>query len=43
MEYIRGTTEFQITEPVVLSLGTFDGLHRGHQLLMEEMHKKRRQ
>ncbi len=41
MEYIRGTTEFQITEPVVLSLGKFDGLHMGHQLLMEEMHKKR--
>lgn len=40
MEYIRGTTEFQIGEPTVLSLGKFDGLHMGHQLLMEEMHKK---
>lgn len=42
MEYIRGTTEFQIAEPTVLSLGKFDGLHMGHQLLMEEMRKKQR-
>lgn len=41
MEYIRGTTEFQIAEPVALSLGKFDGLHTGHQLLMEEMRKMR--
>lgn len=40
MEYIRGTTEFQITEPTVLSLGKFDGLHMGHQLLMEKMGEK---
>lgn len=42
MEYIRGTCEFQITEPAVLSLGKFDGLHMGHQLLMEEMRQKQR-
>lgn len=42
MEYIRGTTEFQIKEPTVLSLGKFDGLHMGHQLLMEKMQEKQR-
>ena len=29
MKYIHGTTEFHIEEECVLSLGKFDGLHRG--------------
>lgn len=41
MEYIRETTEFHIDEPTVLSLGKFDGLHRGHECLLEHLfHKK---
>lgn len=43
MEYITGTTEFHIDEPTVISFGKFDGLHRGHELLMDCMQKKRRQ
>lgn len=42
MEYIRGTTEFHIEEPTVISFGKFDGLHRGHELLMDYMFEKRR-
>ena len=42
MEYIRGTTEFHITEPTVISFGKFDGLHRGHELLMDYMIEKRK-
>lgn len=42
MEYIRGTTEFYLSEPSVISLGKFDGLHRGHELLIEYMIQKKK-
>ncbi|MEY8390812.1 bifunctional riboflavin kinase/FAD synthetase [Lachnospiraceae bacterium 45-W7] len=42
MEYIRQSMTFNIEEPTVLSLGKFDGLHRGHELLLECMAKKKR-
>lgn len=35
MEFIRKTLDFQIEEPTAVTLGKFDGLHRGHELLME--------
>lgn len=37
MEYIRHTLDFHIEEPTVITLGKFDGLHRGHELLMNEL------
>lgn len=37
MKYIKNTTDFYIEEPTVLSLGKFDGIHRGHELLMEQL------
>lgn len=37
MQYITGTREFQITEPTAVTLGKFDGLHRGHQKLLREV------
>lgn len=40
MEYIKNTLEFKITEPSVITLGKFDGLHRGHDLLMENLLNK---
>lgn len=36
MEYIYGTTEFEFHNTCV-TLGKFDGLHRGHQLLLKEL------
>ena len=37
MEYIRNTQKFRVLEPSVITLGKFDGLHRGHELLMENL------
>ena len=39
MQYIAETREFQIKEKTVVSIGKFDGLHRGHQKLMHEILK----
>ena len=35
MEYIR-TNEFNIEYPTVVTFGKFDGLHKGHKLLVDE-------
>lgn len=43
MEYIKQSITFEIKEPTVLSLGKFDGLHRGHELLMEYMAEKKKE
>ena len=37
MRYISDTTEFQIEEPTIVTLGKFDGRHRGHQKLLRTM------
>lgn len=42
MKYIRNTTDFYIEENTVLSLGKFDGIHRGHELLLEHMAEKKK-
>ncbi len=34
-----GTTEFRIEEPTVVSIGKFDGEHKGHQKIMKRMKK----
>lgn len=41
MQYITGTREFQIGEPTAVTLGKFDGLHRGHQKLLQEVFRFR--
>lgn len=41
MKYIRQSMTFEIQEPTVLSLGKFDGIHRGHELLLECMAEKK--
>lgn len=35
MKYIRKTLDFHVEEPTAVTLGKFDGLHRGHDLLMQ--------
>jgi len=37
MQIIRDLTEAQLTEPTVLTIGTFDGVHRGHQALIHQL------
>ena len=37
MHYITNTMEFQIHEPTVVTIGKFDGRHRGHQKIMAKM------
>lgn len=43
MQIITGTREFQIEEPTVVTIGKFDGRHKGHQKLLYEMMKFREQ
>lgn len=43
MEIFKNTTEFQIEEPTAISLGKFDGLHQGHQLLVDRVLKKKKE
>lgn len=43
MIYIKNTTTFEIKENTVLSLGKFDGVHRGHELLMETLLEKKQE
>ena len=37
MQIISGTTQFKSGGPTALSIGKFDGLHRGHQLLINDI------
>lgn len=43
MKYIRNTTDFYIEENTVISLGKFDGIHRGHTKLLEHFAEKKAQ
>lgn len=42
MEYIRNTTDFYVSEDTAVSLGKFDGIHRGHIRLLEHLKKKKK-
>lgn len=41
MIYLRGTTKFQIEEPTVMTFGKFDGIHRGHKMLLDTLLEKK--
>ena len=39
MDIITGTTEFRIPEKTVVSIGKFDGVHKGHMAIVDRMKK----
>ncbi len=43
MKYMKKSTDFYIEDPTVVSLGKFDGIHRGHELLMECVKQQKKQ
>ena len=43
MNYVTGTTTFQIESPSAVSLGKFDGLHLGHQELIRQLIREKEQ
>lgn len=40
MEYISKTLDFHVDEPSVITMGKFDGLHRGHETLIDIIKEK---
>src|SRR6058998_98514 len=42
MRLFHGTDNAEITRPTVLTLGVFDGLHLGHQLIMQTVVERAR-
>lgn len=43
MQYIKGVEAYQNTRPTAITFGKFDGLHQGHELLIEKVveHQKK--
>ena len=42
MKYITGTRDFHL-ENTAVALGKFDGLHRGHQILIDKIKRYKAQ
>ena len=40
MQYIQGIRDFSLDRPSAVTLGKFDGVHMGHQKLIEMIQEK---
>lgn len=43
MQYVKGIEAYQNTRPSAITLGKFDGLHMGHELLIERVIKHQKE
>ena len=43
MQYIKGIENYQNAQPSAITLGKFDGLHQGHELLVERIIQKQQE
>ncbi len=43
MQYIKGIQNYQNTRDTAITFGKFDGLHQGHELLIQQIEKHQRQ
>ncbi|MCR4587414.1 MAG: bifunctional riboflavin kinase/FAD synthetase [Lachnospiraceae bacterium] len=43
MQIISGTTTFQLNKPSAVAIGKFDGIHKGHMALLQEILRQKRQ
>ena len=37
MQIIQGTTKFKVEKGTAIAIGKFDGIHKGHQLLLDDI------